>query len=211
MNVGRQNMIDKQITKYFERRSTPRATRKHSGKVPASQLYKAVGCETQQELISYLTGVEKPVSRRLERIFALGHAIEDLVLEDFALSQDWTVSNKQLVLENHFLKGAIDCTVNTFEDGRAYIVDVKSMNDINYATFACGIVPPYIQVQLMCYIYLWRTTTKYAPVEDVALILGYNKNDSRVRAVPVIYDEVFLKTYLQEAERIFNNKQRRAT
>ena len=56
----------------------------------------------------------------------------------------------------------------------------------------------------MCYIWLWRKTLD-TPVEDEAIIIAYNKNDSRVKPYIVKYDDIFIKTYLIAAEKFYYN------
>ena len=121
-----------------------------------------------------------------------------LLLDEGQLSLD----NEQLTLENDFLKGKIDFTID--HDGKKYICDVKSMNDMNYGLLLHDVVPEHIKVQLMTYIWLWRQT-RDEPVEEEAIIVAYNKNDSRVKPYIIKYDEVFIKTYLMEAKKFYYN------
>ena len=199
-------VIEKAITSHFERRPKTASNYKGSGKIPASKLYLAVGCDTKEELKKYLKGVHKPISKRQERIFNLGHKIEELVLLDMGAAEDFNIENKQRLLENYFLKGYIDCTVYDCVSNKMYIADIKSMNDAFYSSFIKGIVPHYIQVQMMCYVYLWKSTINL-DIESDAIVIGYNKNDSRVKAILVKYDDNFINSFIQEAENIFlNNK-----
>ena len=78
------------------------------------------------------------------------------------------------------------------------------MSDMNYGLLLQDVVSEHIKVQLMCYIWLWRQTWD-EEIEDEAIIIAYNKNDSRVKPYIVKYDEIFIKTYLIEAEKIYNN------
>ena len=75
---------------------------------------------------------------------------------------------------------------------------------MNYGLLLQDVVPEHIKVQLMCYIWLWRELYD-DKIEDEAIIIAYNKNDSRVKPYIVKYDGIFIKTYLIEAEKIYNN------
>ena len=63
-------------------------------------------------------------------------------------------------------------------------------------------MPEHIRVQLLTYVWLWKETMN-SPIENEAIILAYNKNDSRVKAYVLEYDDSFIKTYLMEAKRFY--------
>lgn len=194
--------VEKTLKKFF--RDNPKSRDNpelRGGKIPIGQLYKVLGERNQNELKDYLKKlpIKEPNATKL-RLFKMGHLIENYLIglmNDGALD----IKNEQLVLENDFLKGRIDFTI-TDSGGKTYICDIKSMNDVNYGLLLHDAVADYIKVQLMCYIWLWRQT-RGEPIEDEALILAYNKNDSRVKTYVIGYDQSFIDTYLIEAKRFY--------
>ena len=191
--------IEKKLKKCF-RENPKREDKPHlrSGKISIGQLYKVLGEKGKQDLRAYINKEEskEKLSATKLRLFKLGHLIEEYLIElmDEGLL---SVDNEQLALQNDFLKGKIDFTIDD-DSGKKYICDIKSMNDLNYGLLLQDVVPEHIKVQLMCYIWLWRQT-RDEPREDEAIIVAYNKNDSRVKPYIVKYDEIFIKTYLGSA------------
>ena len=195
--------IEKKLKKFF--RDNPSHNDKphlRSGKFPIGQLYKILKENGKIDLKAYMN---KEASEKLSatklRLFKLGHLLEEYLIE---LMEEGllNIDNEQLTLQNDFLKGKIDFTID--HDGKKYICDIKSMNDMNYGLLLHDVVPEHIKVQLMTYIWLWRQT-RDEPVEDEAIIVAYNKNDSRVKPYLIKYDEVFIKTYLMEAKKFYYN------
>ena len=157
-----------------------------------------------EDLKAYINKEEakEKLSATKVRLFKLGHLIEEYLI-NLMEEGSFYIEDEQLTLENKFLKGKIDFTIKD-ENGKKYICDIKSMSDMNYGLLLQDVVSEHIKVQLMCYIWLWRQTWD-EEIEDEAIIIAYNKNDSRVKPYIVKYDEIFIKTYLIEAEKIYNN------
>ena len=197
--------IEKKLKKFF--RDNPAHEDKpklRSGKLPISQLYKVLGETGKEDLKAYINKEEakEKLSATKVRLFKLGHLIEEYLI-NLMEEGSFYIEDEQLTLENKFLKGKIDFTIKD-ENGKKYICDIKSMSDMNYGLLLQDVVSEHIKVQLMCYIWLWRQTWD-EEIEDKAIIIAYNKNDSRVKPYIVKYDEIFIKTYLIEAEKIYNN------
>jgi len=195
--------IEKKLNKFFRNNPVHEDKPKlRSGKLPIGQLYKILGENGREDLKLYINKeeVKEKLSATKLRLFKLGHLIEEYMInlmEEGSLH----IEDEQLTLENDFLKGKIDFTIKC-DKGKKYICDIKSMSDMNYGLLLQDVVPEHIKVQLMCYIWLWREMWD-EKIEDDAIIIAYNKNDSRVKVYIVKYDDIFIKTYLMEAKKFY--------
>ena len=195
--------IVKKLKKFF--RDNPQEKDRpelRGSKFPIGQLYKVIAEKGKEELRGYIK--KEPRKEKLSasklRLFKLGHLIEDYLME--LMEDGLDIGDEQLTLENDFLKGKIDLTIT--DNGKKYICDIKSMSDMNYGLLRHDVVSEHIKVQLMTYIWLWRQT-RDEEIEDEAIIISYNKNDSRIKPYIIDYNESFVRTYIMEAERFYKN------
>ena len=194
--------IKDDLSKFFRKHLKDKSNdRPISGKIPISSMSKVISDTGRVSLKEQIMRQKKSkFSSTQLRLFALGHLLEEYIVKELeADGNQFKLDDKQLLLENDMLKGMIDFTL-TDSAGKKYICDVKTMNDKNYHLLVNDSMPEHIRVQLMTYVWLWRET-KSEVIESDAIILAYNKNDSRVTQRVIKYDAVFLKTYLIAAKR----------
>jgi CRISPR/Cas system-associated exonuclease Cas4 (RecB family) len=153
---------------------------------------------------------EDPVSPKLKRIFAMGHIIEDIVIEDLQKAGIAVMARDPITRKQHHFE-AMGGHVKTnldglyeLPDGSLRIVEIKSMNDASWSKFKTDGVRSshrhyYDQMQMM--MGLSGITS--------ALFIAYNKNTSLYHAQIVEFDEMdweFLKSRIETA---FKNEARK--
>jgi hypothetical protein len=148
---------------------------------------------------------ETPVDGRLQRIFNLGHVIEDVVLNDLKkagldiIDRDSNGRQIEWVMYGGHVKMHGDGQIA--EDGKIVaILEIKSMGDSKYKEFvAKGIRNShrnyYEQVMLMM----------AGSGIPTAVLIAYNKNNSDYHSEVVEFDEIYSASQRLRIEQVLSN------
>lgn len=134
------------------------------------------------------------VDERLKRVFDLGQLVEQYLLQNNpdVYNKDLKV-HTGLYFEGEEITGEIDCMFK--DNGIEYICDVKTMSQNSFDKFvqAQDVKESHYQYYVQIQLYM-----HFLKVED-GFIWGYNKNNSEMAKVFVVYDEEFA---LEQVERM---------
>ena len=153
--------------------------------------------------VAYASGVTDP---KLQRIFDLGHAIEDEVMKSIWQMDGYEVISTQQAYEDFGgnLRGDSDLVISTPEYPRV-VADVKSMNEWRFKQFQADGVkasnwPYYVQL---------TTYGGYELVQpDAILLIAYNKNTSELASEYVPYSPEDFASFREKAHRIITSEKR---
>jgi hypothetical protein len=171
----------------------------------------AIGNQCEAYLAFHLRGFPNDrIEPRLKRLFALGHALEDKVIEDLVRKADIRVWAKDGVTGRQFAYeawgGHISCHADgQIEiDGTLMLLEVKSMNKASFQKFVdTGMRrshPHYhAQVQMMMGMSGFRQT----------FFIAYCKDDSAYHAEIVDYDPLEASFIEARVERVLSGSARR--
>ena len=168
-----------------------------------------IGSDCEASLAYSLRGYpDSPIPPKLQRIFALGHIIEDIVVADMKKKADIRVWEKDgLTGKQHSYElfgGHISCHMDghvEMDDGEVAVLEVKSMNQTMFnKCLKHGVAhshPKYVdQMQAM----MGMSGMKKS------LFVSYCKNTSRYLSQIVEFDELHYNALLAKADVVMMNE-----
>jgi len=146
---------------------------------------------------------ETPPPPNLQRIFALGYVIEDIVVADLKRIKDIDVLEADPITGRQFEKKDFGGHVSMHADGMVQagdkmgLLEIKSMNDASWSKFnksGVRVSHPSYYSQIQFEMGYWRL--------PVALFIAYNKNRSIYMDEWVPYDDDHFQLLSAKAERL---------
>jgi hypothetical protein len=149
---------------------------------------------------------------KTQRIFALGHKLEDLIIEDLKRSgitvldrdpeTDWQFAYQKY---GGHIRGNVDGQIEV-ADGELALLEIKSMNAAKWRAFVKkGVAESHPQ-----YVAQMQTYMGLGGFEKAAL-LGYNKDTSEYHCEVVEFDLIEFHALMARAERIMGGHAPRVT
>ena len=149
---------------------------------------------------------------KTQRIFALGHKLEDLIIEDLKRSEITVLdrdpeTNWQFAYQKYggHIRGNVDGQIE-LDDGELALLEIKSMNAAKWRAFVKkGVAeshPQYV-AQMQTYMGLGGF--------QKAVLLGYNKDTSEYHCEVVEFDLIEFHALMARAERIMGGHAPRVT
>lgn len=149
---------------------------------------------------------------KTQRIFALGHKLEDLIIEDLKRSgitvldrdpeTDWQFAYQKY---GGHIRGNVDGQIEV-ADGELALLEIKSMNAAKWRAFVKkGVAESHPQ-----YVAQMQTYMGLGGFEK-AVLLGYNKDTSEYHCEVVEFDLIEFHALMARAERIMGGHAPRVT
>lgn len=148
--------------------------------------------------LDYHEEAQEEITPRGRRIFRVGKLLEELIREelerlDMVHIQDW-----QVPLSDPPLKGEADGIIKIKGEG-SFILEIKSMNERGFKEILKkGCQQTHFQYWAQCQAYMGMSGLKEA------ILLVMNKNDQRLFAEKIPYDDRLYLALLEKTQRIMN-------
>ena len=168
-----------------------------------------VGTPCDAALAFSLRGFPEPqINPRTQRIFALGHLLEDLVVKDLKENADvrvWEVDGMTgRQYSYHLYGGHVSCHMDGHietDDQIVRVLEIKSMNDASHKKFLKNGVKDahpkyYSQLQMMMGMSGFKE----------AVFVAISKNTSEYGAEIVEYDDIHYHFLLSKVERVMSGQ-----
>jgi len=168
-----------------------------------------VGTPCDATLAFSLRGFPEPqIAPKTQRIFALGHLLEDIVVKDLKENADvrvWEVdgmSGQQYAYDLY--GGHVSCHMDGHvetDDGIVRVLEIKSMNDASHKKFLKNGVKDahpkyYSQLQMMMGMSGFKES----------LFIAINKNTSEYGAEIIEYDDIHYNFLISKVERVMSGE-----